>query len=614
MNRFSIALLFLGVAAITSAPASSQTLGCEPGGAGGPFPVAGTGGGGGTGPTTLPPSPGVFPMTVSTIPAGASVVTEVKLHGLAHTNISNLQIVLTDPLGGMHNLLHRPPGSCDFSGGTYTIVPVCTSGLSWPSSCTAVLPAGTYVQRFGTWISGTVGIDNTRIDTLPAATGTWTLTLYDWADLDVGSLASWELCFGTPVISVPPTVAPNLVSPANGLNVFGPNVALAWISSTCAASYEVEVDAAVFPAATTGYLFASTPGVHTWRVRGVNSGGVGPWSASRTFTDTGPGPMVCSGLELTTIFASDNGGDIGGQVFFDLQVVHPSGIDLAQLETNTSLPIGVPFSMDVYVKPGTYAGSETNLAAWTLLASGVGRATGIDQPSLVDFPDVSLPPGAYGVALVIFGGIQRYTGTATVPPPPVFSNSDLTLTAGAALNVPWLGTPFTPRMWNGRLRYNCSSPPMAFCFGDGMLTDHTTPCPCSNDGTAGNGCANSANANGANLATSGATVTDDVVLLGSGMPATVSCIYLQGTGTDDAVFGDGVRCTGGTLLRLRTKSNVGGASSFPDSVETITLSQRGGVVVGSGVVRNYQTYYRNSAALFCPPETYNVTNGMTITW
>ena len=154
----------------------------------------------------------------------------------------------------------------------------------------------------------------------------------------------------------------------------------------------------------------------------------------------------------------------------------------------------------------------------------------------------------------------------------------------------------------------------AFCAGDGSLTDHTTPCPCGNNGAAGNGCANSANAAGATLAATGDTGVDTVVLQGSGMPATVSCIYLQGTGTDDAVFGDGVRCTGGTLLRLRTKTNVGGASSFPDSVETVTLSQRGGVVVGSGVRRYYQTYYRNAAAAFCPPETFNVTNGWKIDW
>jgi hypothetical protein len=169
---------------------------------------------------------------------------------------------------------------------------------------------------------------------------------------------------------------------------------------------------------------------------------------------------------------------------------------------------------------------------------------------------------------------------------------------------------------NYLVRANCSSPNpgSAFCFGDGTLFDHTTPCPCGNNGAAGNGCANSVNPAGGNLVATGSPNPDSMVLSGSGMPATVSCIYLQGDGLDDITFGDGVRCTGGTLIRLRTRANVGGASSFPDSTDTISLSQRGGVVPGSGAVRQYQTYYRNSAALFCPPETFNVTNGWIITW
>ncbi|MBK7874931.1 MAG: hypothetical protein IPJ77_04140 [Planctomycetes bacterium] len=155
----------------------------------------------------------------------------------------------------------------------------------------------------------------------------------------------------------------------------------------------------------------------------------------------------------------------------------------------------------------------------------------------------------------------------------------------------------------------------SFCSGDGTLADHTTACPCANNGAAGNGCANSVNAAGANLTATGAAASDDVVLSGSGMPAAVSCIYLQGDALDDVVFGDGTRCTGGALIRLRTKTNVGGASSFPEvGVDTITLSARGSVTVGSGALRYYQTYYRNSAAGFCPPETFNVTNGWKIAW
>lgn len=161
----------------------------------------------------------------------------------------------------------------------------------------------------------------------------------------------------------------------------------------------------------------------------------------------------------------------------------------------------------------------------------------------------------------------------------------------------------------------CEVNPIAsFCAGDGTLADHATDCPCANHGMLGNGCANSANPSGANLASTGATTLDTVVLWGSGMPAVSSCIYLQGDGLSDLVFGDGVRCTGGSLLRLRTRTNVGGASSFPDSSDTISLSLRGGVAVGSGARRYYQTYYRNASPAFCPPATFNVTNGIRIDW
>mgnify|MGYP000854040137 CR=1 FL=1 len=48
--------------------------------------------------------------------------------------------------------------------------------------------------------------------------------------------------------------------------------------------------------------------------------------------------------------------------------------------------------------------------------------------------------------------------------------------------------------------WTSSCPPAitAFCAGDGALVDHTTPCPCGNNGAAGNGCANSVVATGAN--------------------------------------------------------------------------------------------------------------------
>ncbi|MBK7876342.1 MAG: hypothetical protein IPJ77_11400 [Planctomycetes bacterium] len=164
-----------------------------------------------------------------------------------------------------------------------------------------------------------------------------------------------------------------------------------------------------------------------------------------------------------------------------------------------------------------------------------------------------------------------------------------------------------------RVEVAYGTPPAAgtsFCYGDSAAN----ACPCGNHGAPGHGCASSVNANGALLEAAGFPHLDDVVLFGSQMPATSPCVYLQGDAFTDVPFGDGRRCLAGVLLRLRTKTNVGGASSFPDAVETLTLSQRGGVVPGSGAVRGYQVYYRNASPTFCPPETYNVSNGIRIVW
>ncbi|MCY2960238.1 MAG: VCBS repeat-containing protein, partial [Planctomycetota bacterium] len=96
-----------------------------------------------------------------------------------------------------------------------------------------------------------------------------------------------------------------------------------------------------------------------------------------------------------------------------------------------------------------------------------------------------------------------------------------------------------------------------YCFGDGS----GTACPCGNVGAAGNGCGNSLFANGANLTATGtASISGDtLVLSGSNMPNS-SALYFQGTGQANAglgtVFGDGLRCAAGSVIRLGTKTNV----------------------------------------------------------
>jgi hypothetical protein len=175
---------------------------------------------------------------------------------------------------------------------------------------------------------------------------------------------------------------------------------------------------------------------------------------------------------------------------------------------------------------------------------------------------------------------------------------------------PFTGTgTFSAATWGGNA--GPTTPATAFCSGDGT----GTACPCGNSGTAGNGCASSVNPSGGNLAGSGlaSIAADSFLLSGSGMPNS-SALYFQGTnqlnGGLGSAFGDGLRCAGGTIIRLGTKANVAGASQYP-GVGDLSVSVRG--LCAAGDTRTYQTWYRN-AADFCTPSTFNLTNGVQVTW
>ena len=101
------------------------------------------------------------------------------------------------------------------------------------------------------------------------------------------------------------------------------------------------------------------------------------------------------------------------------------------------------------------------------------------------------------------------------------------------------------------------------------------------------------------------------MLTGSGMP-NGPALYFQGTNQPGlgVAFGDGLRCTVGTIVRLGIKTNVGGTSSFPSGSDP-KLSVAGNVTTPR--THTYQCWYRDSAA-FCTAATFNLTNGLSVTW
>ncbi len=157
------------------------------------------------------------------------------------------------------------------------------------------------------------------------------------------------------------------------------------------------------------------------------------------------------------------------------------------------------------------------------------------------------------------------------------------------------------------------TPSTGFCFGDGT----GTACPCGNSGSAGNGCANSSFAAGARLSSggiAGASVgTDSLVLTASDIPG--PGLFFQGDGQfgggNGITFGDGLLCAGGTILRLGVVFPTGSSASYPGGLTPNPIHVGG--ATSAGDVRHYQCWYRD-AVVFCSVDTYNLTQGLTLTW
>jgi hypothetical protein len=147
-----------------------------------------------------------------------------------------------------------------------------------------------------------------------------------------------------------------------------------------------------------------------------------------------------------------------------------------------------------------------------------------------------------------------------------------------------------------------------FCSGDGS----GTACPCNNQGSTNHGCQNSSGL-GAGLTASGdASVSNDTLVLNAtqtlaGQPGLFFQANNAINGGNGTSFGDGLRCAGGSLLRLEVV--------FPDGQGNASSSSS--VSVGgqcnAGDTRRYQFWYRDPQFSPCL-NGFNLSNGLEITW
>jgi len=257
-------------------------------------------------------------------------------------------------------------------------------------------------------------------------------------------------------------------------------------------------------------------------------------------------------------------------------------------------------------------------------------------------PFVSDSPSSSSThALSAFDGTFDFGGTSgiTLPPlalangPTAGTRNDsnvLTLYAGPPGNPGWSGTRaralgLTTANGAGnlitRFEHQASFASITVCYvyaprvttvcaGDGSAS----PCPCGNPGSTGAGCSNSFGFGSLLVAAGGAAVAADTLTFTATVPNSSSTLFFQGTqpanGGQGLSFGDGLRCAGGTVVRIGGGPGVAGLAQYPRPGDP-PISVRG--FVPSGATRYYQAWYRNVAS-FCTLATFNLSNGLRIDW
>ncbi len=164
---------------------------------------------------------------------------------------------------------------------------------------------------------------------------------------------------------------------------------------------------------------------------------------------------VCGTNVLTTPpeFVANNGGNLGGGVYYQLDVGSSLGRILCGIDVHTGVAAGTPLTANLYVNT-----VETNIALlttgapalaannWCVVSAmtGISNGPGVPSPMLLTTP-LALPVGSYVMAVAGNFDHSYTNGTGTNE---VVSGSGLTFRAGGASNVPFAGTVFTPRVFN----------------------------------------------------------------------------------------------------------------------------------------------------------------------
>ena len=339
--------------------------------------------------------------------------------------------------------------------------------------------------------------------------------------------------------------------------------------------------------------FPGTAGT-TYRIL-VGGFGAGAGTGTIIATEITPPPANC----VETTYANNNGGNIGGAVYFDLTVTQP--VTLTGLDTHYSAAVGTLVGVEVYTVANTYLGNEGNQAAWTLAASDNGQASsnGVGTPTSITFAaPLNLTPGTYGIALVAVGSAHAYTNGTGTNQNFVSGNGVLSLSLGAASNFPFLTPTFSPRVWNGKF---CTSGPV------GVGTNY---CTANNNSTGQTGLISGSGS--ASIAANNLTVE------ASRLPNNAFGFFItsltQGN-TPNPGGSAGVLCLGGQIGRYVGPGqikNTGSTGAFELLLNLNSIpTPSGSVPAVVGQTRNFQAWHRDVSG---GTATSNFTNGLAVTF
>lgn len=176
---------------------------------------------------------------------------------------------------------------------------------------------------------------------------------------------------------------------------------------------------------------------------------------------------------------------------------------------------------------------------------------------------------------------------------------------GEILDTP-VGSGFTA-VFSGSYNGFALSPVPAFCDAEDGALD---ACPCRNPGTPDTGCDNPGGTGGVRLG----------LLVQQTSPqnrTTAACTGFPGASSPGVIvirastleagpipFGDGLRCIGVPVVQLGAALAVNGTS-----VHTFGH----GAMIGSGTFY-YQAWYRSQPAMYCTPDAFNMSSGLSLVW